>query len=119
MTASSNITDQEQDDNGEQRDKSESEQDMRENSDVPGNNETKDNKHVSEDQKQNERLDSYLKHAPKENHSSIIKEQDLNKQCSTECNNTVNREGGEVGSVLSALKEEQNNICQLEPHEDQ
>ncbi|KAL0153876.1 hypothetical protein M9458_050797, partial [Cirrhinus mrigala] len=46
VTASSNITDQEEEDDGKQRVKSESEQDMKENNDVPGNNETKDNQHL-------------------------------------------------------------------------
>ncbi|XP_016086403.1 midasin-like [Sinocyclocheilus grahami] len=128
---------QKEDDDAEQTDKSrETEQGMKQKNDVPETTETKDNKHlkdcdeknsdpdntnndmsVPEDKKAETETDSFSKHAMKETHSSEIREQDLNKQCNTECNDTVYSEGGEMGSVLSAVKEEQKNICQLEPRE--
>lgn len=83
---------------------------MSQNNYVPENTETENNKHlkdcdaknsdpnntnndisVPEDKEAETETDSFSKHAMKQNHSSEIREQVLNKQCSTECDNTVYR----------------------------
>lgn len=71
---------------------------------------------VPEDKKAETETNSFSKHAMKEDHSSEIREQYLDKQCCTECDDKVYSEEGEMGSVLSAVKEEET-ICQLEPRE--
>lgn len=71
---------------------------------------------VPEDKKAETETNSFSKHAMKEVHSSEIREQYLDKQCCTECDDKVYSEEGEMGSVLSAVKEEET-ICQLEPRE--
>lgn len=72
---------------------------------------------VPEDKKAETETNSFSNHAMKEGHSSEIREQHLNKQCCTECDDKVYSEEGEMGSVLSAVKEEEK-ICRLEPCED-
>ncbi|XP_016396598.1 myb-like protein X isoform X3 [Sinocyclocheilus rhinocerous] len=101
------------DDDGEQTDKSsESEQNMQEKNDVPEIKEREKNKllkdcdvknsdpdntnngiSVPEDKKAETETNSFSKHAMKEDHSSEIREQYLNKHC-TECDNKVYSEEG-------------------------